>query len=319
MVSPKPIVVVSRCLGFDACRYNAQTVRDTFLPALGQCCELRLVCPEVEIGLGVPRDPVRLVMRDHRLRLLQPASGRDVTVDMEGFSARYLDSLDAVDGFVLKGRSPSCGVTDARIYPDREKTPALGRSPGLFAGAVLERFPYAAIEDEGRLQNLRIREHFLSKLFARARFRGLKARPSRSDLVRFHTTHKLILMAYNQKEMRALGRIVADLKRRPIEDAIRDYESHLAAALSRLPRFTSHVNVLMHAFGYFSRQLGGREKAHFLELLDAYRSGRLPLSAAVAVLRSWIHRFGSDYLGDQVYFEPFPAALVDIRDSGKGR
>lgn len=316
---PKPIVVVSRCLGFDACRYNAQTIREAFLAALEPFCDFRLVCPEVEIGLGVPRDPVRLVMRNHRLRLLQPASGRDLTRDMEIFSARYLDSLGAVDGFVLKGRSPSCGVTDARIYPDKEKAPALGRSPGLFARAVLERFPYAAVEDEGRLQNFRIREHFLIKLFLRARFRLLEARPSRAGLVRFHTSHKLMLMAYNQKEMRELGRIVADLKRRPIEEATRDYQRHLDAAVRRLPRFSSHVNVLMHALGYFSRELSSREKAHFLDLLEAYRAGKLPLSAPVAVLRSWIHRFGSDYLGDQVYFEPFPPALVDIRDSGKGR
>lgn len=318
-MSSRPIVVVSKCLGFDACRYNGQTLRESFITALEEFCDFRLVCPEVEIGLGVPRDPVRLVMRDHRLRLLQPATGRDVTRDMERFSARYLDSLDAVDGFVLKGRSPTCGVTDAKIYPDEEKAPAIGRSPGLFAKAALERFPFAAIEDEGRLHSLRIREHFLTKLFLRARFRRLTTRPTRAALVRFHTQHKMLLMAYNQKEMRELGRIVADLERRPIADVTRDYERHLDAAISRMPRFTSHINVLMHGLGFFSKELGTREKAHFLDLLEAYRAGKLPLSAPVAVVRSWIHRFDSTYLADQRYFEPFPSELADIRDSGKGR
>jgi uncharacterized protein YbgA (DUF1722 family) len=238
---------------------------------------------------------------------------------MKRFSKDYLGSLKEVDGFILKSRSPSCGLGDAKVYPRRESAPAVEKGPGMFTTAVLEHFPNAAIEDEGRLNNFRIREHFLTKLFALARFRKLKSRPTARDLVQFHSENKLLLMAYNQKELRQLGRIVANHEKRRMDDVFDDYESHLFQALHRAPRYNSHINVLMHALGYFSRQLRSREKAHFLDLLEQYREAKIPLSAVIAVVRSWIMRFDTDYLENQIYFEPYPAELVEITDSGKGR
>jgi uncharacterized protein YbgA (DUF1722 family)/uncharacterized protein YbbK (DUF523 family) len=286
-----PIVVVSKCLGFDACRFNAQVIEDKFVKKLAPHVKFLSICPEVEIGMGTPRD----------------------------FSKDYLGSLKEVDGFILKSRSPSCGLGDAKVYPRRESAPAVEKGPGMFTTAVLEHFPNAAIEDEGRLNNFRIREHFLTKLFALARFRKLKSRPTARDLVQFHSENKLLLMAYNQKELRQLGRIVANHEKRRMDDVFDDYESHLFQALHRAPRYNSHINVLMHALGYFSRQLRSREKAHFLDLLEQYREAKIPLSAVIAVVRSWIMRFDTDYLENQIYFEPYPAELVEITDSGKGR
>jgi len=315
----KPIVVVSKCLGFEACRYNGQVIEDRFLRKLAPHAKFLQVCPEVEIGLGVPRDPIRLVSAGQGVKLVQPDSGEDLTDKMERFSKRYVGSLADVDGFVLKSRSPSCGITDAKVYPHLDKGPSVGKGPGVFARMIVERFPHAAIEDEGRLNNFRLREHFLTKLFLLARFRRLKKKPSMRALVQFQAENKLLLMAYNQKEMRLLGRTVANHEKRSLKEALALYESHLHNAFARPGRYTSHINVLMHAMGYFSRQLNPREKAHFLDLLELYRQGKIPLSASVSVIRSWSHRFDTEYLEAQTYFEPYPPDLVEITDSGKGR
>jgi uncharacterized protein YbgA (DUF1722 family) len=176
-----------------------------------------------------------------------------------------------------------------------------------------------AVEDEGRLRNFRIREHFLTQLFTHARFRSITHSPAMKELVRFHSEHKLLLMAYSQKELRQLGRVVANHDRRPVRDLFERYGAGLYRALSRIPRYTSNVNVLMHALGYSSRKLSHEEKAFFLEMLEEYRSGRIPLSVPISLARSWIIRFEEDYLKDQVFFHPYPPELMEITDSGKGR
>lgn len=164
-----------------------------------------------------------------------------------------------------------------------------------------------------------IREHFLTKLFLSARFRAAKKIGSPGALVRFQTEQKLLLMAYHQKELRLLGKIVGNQDRRSNAEVWQLYETHLQQALSRPARYTSNINVLMHGLGYFSRQLSAKEKAHFLDLLEQYRTARVPLSAPVSVVRSWIERFENDYLATQVFFEPYPPSLIEITDSGKGR
>jgi uncharacterized protein YbgA (DUF1722 family)/uncharacterized protein YbbK (DUF523 family) len=308
---------MSKCLELDACRYNGQIVRAPFVKKLMPYVDLEPVCPEVEIGLGIPRDPIRLVQIDGAQQLVQPTTGRDVTSLMEEFSAGYLAGLSEADGFILKSRSPSCGIKDTKIYGGEDGKQPSSKGPGMFGGAVLERFPMAAVEDEGRLTNFRLRHHFLTKLFLRAALRELKASPSMADLVSFHTENKLLLMAYHQTELRALGRIVANPERRPIVAVLADYEEHLARALERPPRNTSNINVLMHALGYFSEGLSGAEKKHFLKLLDEYRVKRASLSAPLTLLQSWIARFEEPYLGRQIYFEPYPRELMDLRDSAR--
>ncbi len=314
---PKPRVVVSKCLEFEACRFNGQVISDEFVRSLRDAVEFITVCPEVEIGLGTPRAPIRIVEIQGRKKLFQPATGRDVTVAMQQFSREFLESLPEVDGFILKSRSPSCGPKDVRVYSESGQ-PAKN-STGFFARAVLEKFPHLEIEDEGRLRNFRIREHFLTRLFTLARFREVKNSGAMQKLVDFQTAHKFIFMAYNQTAMRRLGRIVANSERKPFKALVADYEQELAHAFSRLPKIGSHINVLMHALGYFSKKLTANEKAYFLDALEKYRQARLPLSALLTVLHAWIVRFDESYLARQTYFEPYPQALMAISDSGKGR
>jgi len=315
----KPRIVVSKCIGFDPCRYNGEIVHDKFVARLEPHVEFICVCPEVEIGLGTPRDPIRIVSSGNALKLIQPASGLDLSGKMRGFSSGFLGDLKEVDGFILKNRSPSCGFTDVKVYSGPEKGPVIGKASGFFGGAVLEKFGDRAIEDEGRLRNLNIREHFLTRVFACARFRALRQSSSMQDLVRFQAANKLLLMAYNQTKMRELGGIVANRNRKRVSAVLAEYEKTFREAFHKPPRHASPINVLMHALGYFKQELSAREKRHFLEMCESYRRGRAPLSSAVSILQSWIIRFEWEYLRDQTFFHPFPEDLMALDDSGRGR
>ena len=315
----RPTVVVSKCLGFAACRYNGLSVSSDVVKALMPHVDFIPVCAEVEIGLGVPREPIRVVSGPGGLRLLQPSSGIDVTDKMTRFAETFLDSLAIVDGFILKSRSPSCGVRDVKVFRGVEKEAAVGKGSGFFGAAVVEKFPGHPAEDEGRLLNFRIREHFLTSLYALARFRAARARLAMRDLVDYQARNKLLLMSYNQKEMRLLGKIVANPEKKAMPAVLDEYEAHLRAALANPPKYVSNINVLMHAAGYFKEGLAAPEKAHFIASLEKYRAGKIPLSAAIAIVNSWLARFGSDYLKQQTYFEPYPEELIEITDSGKGR
>lgn len=315
---PRPVVVISKCLELDACRYNGQAIRAPFILQLEPFVELKPTCPEAEIGLGIPRDPIRLVTLEGKLELVQPSTGKNLTRSMRSFSTDYLASVGEVDGFVLKSRSPSCGIKDTKVHSGGETPNPIGKGAGMFGAAVLERFPNAAVEDEGRLTNLRIRHHWLTKLFARAAFREVQRRRSMAELVRFQTANKFVLMAYHQTELRHLGRIVANPDKRPIDDVLAAYDEHFSHALAHPARRKSHINVLMHAMGYFSDGLSRDEKAFFLDALEVYREGRETLTGPLAVMQAWITRFGQDYLAGQRYFAPYPRELRDLRDSGRG-
>ncbi len=318
-VFPQPIIVVSQCLGFEAVRYNGAIIFDDFVKRLEPFVKYITVCPEVEIGLGVPREPVRIVEIKGVRRLIQPATGLDLTDKMNRFSEKFLRSLPEVDGFIMKSRSPSSGIKDVKIYGGHEKSPAVGKGPGFFGRMILEMFPDSAIEDEGRLLNLRIREHFLTRIFAIASLREVKKSRCRGRLVAFHSQNKLLLMSASQREMRILGKIVANHEQKKWPDIIHDYEIHFRQALHRPARESANVNTLMHALGYFSDKLSIKEKQHFLTALERYRKQKLPLSAVTGIIHSWVIRFGEKYLAEQTFFEPYPEEWTELIDSGKGR
>ncbi len=309
----KPKVVVSRCIEFDSCRYNGQMISSEFVKSLEPYVDFLPVCPEVEIGLGVPRNSLRLVSSGDETRLVQPTTDRDVTPDMQSFAATFLDSVGDVDGFILKASSPSCGIKNAKAYPTAGKSAALSRSSaGLFGAAVLARYPDLAVEDEGRLRNPRIKEHFLTKLFTLARFREVERSGSMNELVGFQTENKMLLLAYNQTEERALGRIAANHDHRTFDEVVGEYGAHLRRAMCRARRYTSNINVLMHILGYFKDQLSAGEKAMFLENLERYRDGKITICPNTTLLKSWIARFEDDYLSCQTFFEPYPQDLIEV-------
>ena len=315
----RPRVVVSKCLGFAPCRWNGVTLPNEFIEKLGHHVDYIPVCPEVEIGLGIPRDPVRVVLADNKLRLLQPATETDHTDKMIDFCSKFLNSLHDIDGFILKSRSPSCGIKEVKIYPSMQKGSAVRKGSGFFGAAVIDGFPMLPVEDEGRMLNFTIREHFLRRLFTMARFRRINRTKRMKDIVQFQAANKFLLMAYNQKEFRIMGRIVANHEKKPPSEVYEEYQTHLYIAIAKPARYTSYINVLMHAMGHFSEKLNKREKAFFLDLMEKYRSGKSPLASDLDVLMAWGVRFGEKYLLDQTFFNPYPQELLDISDSGKGR
>jgi len=299
-----PIVVVSKCLGFDACRYNGQMVEDDFVKRLRDHVHFIPVCPEVEIGLGIPRFPVRVVSGQGKHLLIQPATGADVTTAMDTFSEKTLSGIQSVEGFILKNRSPSCGPGDVKVYRHSDKSDVAEKASGIFAAYVLKTVPGAAVEDEGRLKNYRLREHFLTKIYTLGRFRKMKEQQKAGALVTFHATHKFLLMAYSQKELRILGKVVANHEKRRISDQLDLYEKHLHEALKTVPRRSSMINVLQHMAGFFSKESSKREKEFFGETLGLYREGRIPLSSVMTVIKTWALRDENEYLLDQLILEP---------------
>jgi uncharacterized protein YbgA (DUF1722 family)/uncharacterized protein YbbK (DUF523 family) len=315
-VFPRPIVVVSRCMEFEAVRYDAQMISSEFIKQLKAYVEFIPVCPEVEIGLGIPREPLRLIQKGDSIRLIQPTTGLDFTEQMNSFAQKFLAALGEVDGFILKSKSPSSSIKDARIYPSDKKVAALGRGPGVFGRAVLQKFSGKAVEDEKRLLNNRIREHFLTKLYTLADFRAVKKAENGNALVDFQGRNKLLLTAYSQVELHIMGRLVAERKCKPISETLEEYEMHLSEALKRPPKIGSNYNVLTKAAGYFTSKLTSKEKAFFLDSANKYKLGLGPFSAPLSILKSWIIRFEEHYLEQQTFFEPYPERLAVIENGG---
>jgi len=307
---PKPIIVVSKCLEFEACRYNGQVIHDDLILKLQKHVHFVPVCPEYEIGLGIPRDPIRVVKQNGQSTLLQPSTGKDLTTEMNQFADSFLHSLEEVDGFILKNRSPSCGIKDVKIYTGQEEHIPIGKGSGLFAAAVLQQYPYKAIEDEGRLKNQHLKDHFLTKLYTLASFRQIKKTKDHKQLIDFHSKNKYLLMAYHQQEQKVLGQIVANHDHKSWDDMISMYESHLGKAFESPPGFGPLTNALMHIMGYFSKDLISPEKQFILETFEQYRNGHLPLCVPLTLLKSWVIRFEQEYLENQTIFEPYPFELT---------
>ena len=315
----KPVIVLSNCLEYKACRYNGEVIPNKFVKMLEPYVVYIKICPELEIGMGVPRDPIKIVSVKNDERLLQPSTGKDYTDSMNAFSNKYLSSNLQVDGFILKSKSPSCGIKDVKISNSIDKGSTIGRTNGFFARVVLKKFEGLAIEDESRLLNFTIRENFLTKLFALSRFRQLRKNENIKELIRYQADNKFLFMSYNQTKMRELGKIVGSYNKKNISEIYDSYNQVLKSLFSTVSRKKSNITVFMHAQGYFSRYLSSKEKKFFQELLEKYRNNRVPISSVIVLIKSWILKYDQAYLNDQSFFNPYPEELMSLTDSGKGR
>ena len=317
MDAKKPTILVSKCLGFCKCRYNGDVLSSPFVEALKPHVNYITACPEVEIGLGVPRNPVRLVNRNGVIELYQPAEDKLFTAEMNHYSETFLDQVGTIHGLILKGRSPSCGIKDVKVYSGVEKSSSSQKGVGIFAAHAMERYPNLPIEEEGRLTNYAIREHFLTKLYTVFRFQQVKESRSMKELVRFHSEHKFLLMAYHQTQLRLLGKIVANPEKLPIDEVLAQYEQHLGLAFLRPPTRNNFINTFQHIFGYFSDCLSDKEKAFLLDRFQKYREDKIHISAILNVLRTYAIQYNHDYLLSQAIWTAYPEDLLDISDSGR--
>lgn len=313
----KPTVFFSKCLGFDSCRYNGQMITDTFVENLKPYVNIINVCPEMSIGLGVPRNPIRVVYENNELKLFQPKTEKEFTKEMECFADSYLNNIKDIDGFVLKSGSPSCGYKNVKIYNGTSKVTGSTKGSGIFGGEIIKKFPYIAVEDEGRLYNYRIRDNFLMKIFMNADFRRVKESNSLKELINFQSRNKLLLMGNSQKYMKILGRIIGNSEDKNIQVIIEEYESNLKLAFEKIPKYTNNINVLMHAMGYFSKYITKKETELLIDSLEKYKLGKLTISTPMLLVKSYAVRFDIKYLLEQTYFNPYPEELFLLEDSGK--
>lgn len=286
-------------------RYNGGIVEDEFIIRLKQYVECRLVCPEMEIDLGVPRPKIIIIKQNNKKILYQPETGRDLTQSIKEFVNDFTKRTGKVDGFVLKSKSPSCGITSANYYQDNK---IMGRTDGFFAEGIKENFPGLPLEHEGRLKNVELREHFLNRIFSYAEFRRMKKELDTGTLVKFHTRYKYLLMTYSQKNLKIMGRIVAD-GTIGIKEKLEIYENLFYNSFVKRPSRAKHYNTILHIFGYFSKNLKLNEKNHFLLLLEKYKKGTIELKLIMEMLKNFAYRFEDDYLLAQKYINPFPEAL----------
>jgi uncharacterized protein YbgA (DUF1722 family)/uncharacterized protein YbbK (DUF523 family) len=269
------------------------------------------VCPEVECGLGTPREAMRLVRVEQGVRLLTVKTGIDLTGRMERFSRSRVAALapENLSGYVLKKDSPSCGLERVKVY-NRHGSPARnGR--GLFAAALAQAYPYLPVEEEGRLADPRLRDNFVERVFAYWRLRGLfDGRWTVGDLVRFHTAHKLLLLAHAPEAHRQLGRLVAGAPGVSRRDLERRYVDWFMRALAQLATTRRHTNVLQHMAGYFKDRLDVASKRELVEVIADYRRGLVPLVVPLTLIRHHVRTLDVAYLAGQTYLEPNPKELM---------
>lgn len=317
----RPVIVISKCIEHGHCRYDGTMIGSNEVNELKEWVDFIPFCPEMAIGMPSPRESLRLIRMDDENFLIQNKSSEDKTNDMLSYAASVEPEIrnKAVDGFILKSRSPSCGIKDVKLYSAIEKAPSLGKvAKGIFAEAMMEFFPNCIFEDEGRLSNFSIREHFLTVIFTKADFKDLKHNFTMKALIDFHAKNKYLFMAYSQNHSKTLGRLVANHEHLTGEIILIEYELALDKLLLTKPKKGQIINVLLHIFGYFSNELVALEKAHFIDALSSYRENHIPQSTLMMILYSWSIRFEHPYLLGQTIFEPFPKELIHMSDSGKG-
>ncbi|MBI64961.1 MAG: cytoplasmic protein [Candidatus Marinimicrobia bacterium] len=308
----KPKIIISKCLEFEACRYDGQIINNQYIEKLKKFIDFNPICPEVEIGMGIPRDTIRIIENKEKRMLYQPETNKDYSNNMDLFSKNYLKKIEDIDGFILKANSPSCGVNSAKIYPKKNDVPPYKRGNGFFANHIVSMFPNHPIEEEKRLNNSILREHFYTAIFTLADFKTVS---NFNTLYKYHAKHKYLFMAHNQTLMRKMGNIAANKNNETIEKIKKKYYNSLLLLLSKKARYPSNINTQMHVMGYFKKLISAKEKKHFLETLGLYRNKRTPASAVNSILYSWIFRFENEYLMKQSFFNPFPYELIQKQES----
>ncbi|MCS7200211.1 MAG: DUF523 and DUF1722 domain-containing protein [Caldimicrobium sp.] len=288
-----------------AVRYDGGIIRDTLVEKLKAWVDPLYFCPEVSMGLGVPRPRITIVLQEKKRRLIQPDTKEDLTEKIEVTIGTFLDSVEEIDGALLKSKSPSCGVGSAKEFKEESY---VSKGDGFFAKALKERFPLLPIEDEGRLRDRGIYYHFLTSIFTLAEFREVKRENNITKLIEFHTKYKFLLKTCHETTFKELGRLVAqgDL---PVKEKLELYQQRLYLCLSRRPTRARHANTLYHLAGYFTKRMNFRERNHLINLIERYRHGRVDLRTILELLKALALRFEEFYVLEQKYLEPFPGEL----------
>jgi uncharacterized protein YbgA (DUF1722 family)/uncharacterized protein YbbK (DUF523 family) len=305
-------VGISSCLLGEEVRYDGGHQRDSYVTgALSRHFTWVSVCPEMELGLGAPRETIRLVGDAEAPRLLATQSGTDLTEAMDTYARARVSELDALrlSGYILKRASPSCGMERVKVYSSAGTTSRTGR--GLFAQRLMDAYPLLPVEEEGRLSDPRLRDNFITRVFAYRRLRALvESGARRGDIVAFHAAHKLLLLAHSPVDYAKLGRLLGNLKSLPRAEWLGRYEEGFMRALAVEATPRKHVNVLQHIVGFFKRRLSPGEKRELGDLIKDFAQGLVPLVVPITLINHYVAKFDVSYIADQVYLSPHPKELM---------
>jgi len=313
-MKPKPSLKlgISSCLLGNNVRYDGGQKLDHYLrDTLGQFIEWVFVCPETECGLPIPREAMDLVGDPDSPRLITRVTGVDHTGRMLQWAKKKLAALEkeGLSGFVLKARSPSCGVHDTKLYsrPGR----LARRRAGLFAEAVMDRFPLMPVEDEEGLQDPGIRENFIERLFVYQRGQELLAEGGTvGQLVAFHSRHKYLLMSHSAKHLKELGSLVSDPKKFRRSELLEQYFRLLMEGMKLQATIRKHTDVLQHMAGYFKKQLSPTEKLELQDVITQYHQGLVPLIVPITLINHYVRKYDDPYLKEQYYLNPLSLELM---------
>ncbi|WP_417656669.1 YbgA family protein [Pseudidiomarina aestuarii] len=301
-------VGISACLLGDLVRYDGGHKKSAFCAdELSRHVEFIKLCPEVGIGLPVPRPTIRLEQHGEEVRAVIPKTGADVTTALREFADRAQPHLRQLSGYVLCAKSPSCGMERVKLY-NPETGYSRKEGEGIFVRRLRELHPALPIEEDGRLNDAHLRENFVLRVFVYAAWQHVIAKLDKAALVNFHTDLKLLLLAHDQALYRTLGRFVADCQI-ITDDIANAYIEQVMTALSKPASRANHTNVLQHIQGYFKSQLSADQKQELSDLILAYRHGEQPLLAPLTLIRHYLREYPNDYLARQRYIDPYPNDL----------
>lgn len=302
---------ISACLLGENVRYNGGHKLDPFLrDTLGQYVDYVPVCPEVESGFGIPRETMRLAGDPENPRLVTTKTGVDHTEKMKKWSEKRVAELERENlcGFIFKKDSPSSGLMRVKIH--NEKNMPQKKGTGIFAGIFTRHFPLLPAEEDGRLNDPRLRENFIEQVFTLKRWReSVAENPGIGRVVEFHSRNKLLVMAHSPKHARDMGKITANGKSIGTVELYRQYEDLLIDAMRLKSTTAKHINVLQHIMGYFKNRLSKDEKQELLDIFEQFRKGLVPLIVPVTLINHYVRKYKETYLGGQTYLNPHPVEL----------
>lgn len=304
---------ISSCLMGEKVRFDAGHKKNNYVTdTLSNYFEFTPFCPEVSIGLGIPRETIRLVSVDDEIRCVGTKSADlDVTEKLYQSADDQKHWVAELSGYILKKDSPSCGMERVKVYQGIEKGKMAEKSGiGLYAKRLMENFPHLPIEEEGRLSDPRLRENFIQRVYIYARWQELEHKGfSIRALQTFHAQHKYIFMSHNQTLGRALGASLANSDK-DIEVLAQEYLAAMMTLLKSIATVKNHVNTLQHIQGYLKNDLDAGDKEELRVTIENYQKFLLPLIVPITLLRHHFRRHPKDYIENSFYLQPHPGEMM---------